>query len=382
MPDNCYTFGIKTNESRSTLKIKEIVNVLEAVAPRDYQEGYDNSGLLTGDPSWEVSGILTSLDCTEKIVEEALNQKANLIVAHHTVIFKGLKSITGKNYVERTVLKAIKHDIAIYAIHTNLDNVHTGVNKKIADKIGLTNLQLLQARTDTLLKLVTFIPPDHVDQVMSRLHNAGAGNIGEYKQCSFRTDGTGTFLPTGSAQPHTGTLNQLEKVNEIRVEVILPTAVQHGVIAALKDAHPYEEVAYYLQPLANSNQEVGAGMMGDLPEPEEPMAFLKRLKDCLQTNCIRHTALVNRPIKKVAVCGGAGSFLLNKAISTGADVFVSADFKYHEFFDADGKITIADVGHYESEQFTKELLAAVLKEKFPNFAINFSKRVTNPISYL
>jgi hypothetical protein len=284
--------------------------------------------------------------------------------------------------VERTIIKAIKEDIAIYAVHTNLDNVSSGVNKKIAEKIGLRNISILSPKKSTLLKLTTFIPTEHVDRVMNALHIAGAGNIGDYKECSFRIKGTGYFKPTGDARPHTGQVNQLEAVNEVRVEVILPTVKEREVLAALKAAHPYEEVAFYLTALENSNQEVGSGMIGELAEPMEPMAFLKRLKLSMKTDCVRHTAVTGNNVSRIAVCGGSGRFLLQEAIRKKADVLVSADFKYHEFFDADGKIIIADVGHYESEQFTPELLAEVLREKFATFAINFSKKVTNPISYL
>ncbi len=364
------------------LKIKDITSHLERWAPPAYQEPYDNCGLLTGDLDWTVSGILVTLDCLEHVVEEAINLNCNLIVAHHPIIFKGLKRLTGKNYVERTVIKAIKNDIAIYAIHTNLDNIYTGVNKIIAEKIGLTGLAILSLKRNTLLKLVTFIPQDETQKVVASLHEAGAGNIGNYEYCSFQIPGQGLFRPTEKAKPHLGTKGQLEKVEENRVEVILPATAEAAVVAALKRAHPYEEVAYYLTPLYNLHQEVGAGIIGNLKEPMEPTDFLTRLKAQMNTACIRHTALPPKAIKKVAVCGGAGSFLLAQARAAGADAYVSADFKYHEFFDAEGEILVADPGHYESEQFTKDLIKDVLERKFPNFAVYFSKSVTNPISYL
>jgi dinuclear metal center YbgI/SA1388 family protein len=362
-------------------KIKEVAGFLETIAPKSYQESYDNSGLLTGNPDWDVKGVLVTLDCTEEVVQEAIDLKVNLIVAHHPIIFKGLKKIIGQNYVERTIIKAIKNDIAIYAIHTNLDNVHRGVNRKIAAKLGLKNIAVLVPRKDTLTKLVTFIPKENTETVLQALHEAGAGNIGNYKNCSFRISGTGTFQPTAEATPHIGSSGNLEKVDEDRVEVIFPAHLETHVISALKKSHPYEEVAYYLSHLENENQEVGSGMIGDLELPEEPIEFLKRLASVMNAECVRHTRLPNRKIGKVAVCGGSGSFLLPKAIAAKADVYVSADFKYHEFFDAEGRIVIADIGHFESEQFTKELLMEVLIEKFSTFAINFSKTVTNPISY-
>jgi dinuclear metal center YbgI/SA1388 family protein len=364
------------------MKVKDITDYLESLAPRAFQESYDNSGLLVGEPGQSLTGILITLDCTEEVVLEAIDKKCNLIIAHHPIIFKGLKKITGSNYVERTVLKAIRNNIALYAIHTNLDNVHTGVNRKIAEKIGLTNLRILVPKMDTLSKLVTFIPTESVESVMNALHQAGAGQIGNYKNCSFRIEGTGTFMPAEGANPHTGKIEEQEMVKETRIEVIFPSYLDGTMIGVLRKAHPYEEVAYYLSGLNNENQEVGSGMVGELIEPLEPIDFLKRLKSNMNLSVVRHTQLLNKKVKKVAVCGGSGSFLLPQAIRSGADFFVTADFKYHEFFDSEGRITIADIGHYESEIFTKELLGELLKEKFPTFAVNFSTIDTNPIRYL
>lgn len=364
-----------------TIKIKDVTSHLETLAPDAYQESYDNSGLITGSPEWAVTGVLVTLDCIEIVVEEAIQQKCNLIIAHHPIVFKGIKRLTGKNYVERTIIKAIKNDIAIYAIHTNLDNVLNGVNHKIAEKIGLSDPKVLAPKPNTLSKLVTFIPKDAVQVVLDALHEAGAGNIGNYKNCSFRTTGTGTFQPSDKATPYVGKAGKLEQVKEIRAELIFPAVLENKIISALKMSHPYEEVAFYLTSLNNSNQEVGSGIIGTLDVSIEPLDFLERLKIVMNTACIRHTALPDRPIKKVAICGGSGSFLLPAAKAFKADAFVSADFKYHEFFDAEGQILIADIGHYESEQFTKDLLKEVLEEKFTNFAVYFSKSVTNPISY-
>jgi dinuclear metal center YbgI/SA1388 family protein len=363
-------------------KIKDVVAYLESLAPASLQEEYDNSGLLTGSPNTDLRGVLVALDCTEDVIEEAISLGCNLIVTHHPIIFKGLKKLTGQNYVERTVIKAIKNDIAIYAIHTNLDNVYLGVNKKIAEVIGLQNLKVLAPKKDTLTKLVTFIPKDSTEVVMTALHQAGAGNIGKYKNCSFLTAGTGRFTPTGGSSPYVGKQNEMETVDEIRAEVIFPGHLEANIMTALRQAHPYEEIAFYLTRLENENQEVGAGMIGELEHAMEPLIFLQHLKRTLNTSCVRYTSPTGKNIKRVALCGGAGSFLLSQAIAKGADAYVSADFKYHEFFDGNGKIMIADVGHYESEQFTKELLVAVIKEKFHTFAIIFSKTITNPISYL
>jgi dinuclear metal center YbgI/SA1388 family protein len=366
----------------AVLRVRDVTDFLETIAPKAYQESYDNSGLLTGSFSSEVTGVLVTLDCTEPVVQEAIDTKCNLIVAHHPIIFRGLKKITGSNYVERTVLKAIRNDISIYAIHTNLDNVHEGVNRKLAEKIGLKNLSILAPKSDVLSKLVTFVPKENTDDVLRGLHAAGAGQVGNYDNCSFKVEGTGTFRPNERANPHLGEALKQEYVQENRLEVIFPAYLEKSVIAALKKNHPYEEVAYYLTGLRNDNQEVGAGMVGEFDTPQEPMEFLQRLKKSMGLSVVRHTRLLDRPVRKVAVCGGSGSFLLPHAIQSGAQAYISADFKYHEFFDAEDKIIIADIGHYESEVYTKELLKEVLTKKFPTFAINFSSTVTNPISYL
>src|SRR5687768_3011762 len=362
--------------------VKDITRHLESLAPPAYQESYDNSGLLTGDPAAEVAAALISLDCTEAVVDEALSRGCNLIIAHHPIIFKGLKRLTGSNYVERTVIKAIRNNIAIYAIHTNLDSVHHGVNQKLCDKVGLVNTRILVPRSQVLTKMVTFVPNEHTGSVLSALYEAGAGQIGNYDNCSFSVEGRGTFRPNEKAKPSVGEKFIQEVVAETRIELIFPSFLERKILAALKESHPYEEVAYYLTSLNNFNQEVGSGMIGELPTPLEPLDFLQRLKISMDLKIIRHTRFLDQPITKVAVCGGAGSFLLPNARQAGAQVYISADFKYHEFFDAEDQIMIADIGHYESEVFTQELLGEVLTKKFPNFAINFSRTVTNPISYL
>ena len=362
-------------------KIKDIINYLETIAPLGYQESYDNAGLITGQKEAELSGILICLDALEGVIDEAIQKHCNLVIAHHPIIFKGLKKINGKNYVERCIIKAIKNDIAIYASHTNLDNVHLGVNRKIAEKIGLTGLKILAPKAGTLQKLVTFIPEANTGELLAALNEAGAGQIGNYKNCSFRVRGTGTFEPNEAANPYIGKQHQLEEVTENRIEVIFPTIKAPAVLRALKQAHPYEEVAYYLQNVENENQETGAGMIGLLEQPMEARDFMDQLKDRMQLSCIRHTRITNKKITKVAVCGGSGSFLLSKALQQGADAYVSADFKYHEFFDAEDRLVIMDIGHYESEVFTKELIYDIIRKKFTNITVNFTEQETNPISY-
>ncbi|WP_259016697.1 Nif3-like dinuclear metal center hexameric protein [Emticicia fluvialis] len=364
------------------MRIKDITNYIERLAPLPYQESYDNAGLIVGSPDENVTGILVTLDSTEDVVEEAIQRGCNLIVAHHPIVFKGIKRLNGKNYIERTVIKAIKNDIAIYATHTNLDNVVDGVSFKIAQKLSLQRVKILAPKTDLLMKLVVFIPVEHTGDLLDALYAAGAGEIGNYSQCSFRVEGKGTFKPGAAADPVIGQSGgPMEEVEENRVEVIFPAYLKNQILAAMRKGHVYEEIAYYLTQLDNRHQEVGSGAVGYLPAPMAPTDFLAYLKQNMQVSVIRHTGLLNKPISKVALCGGAGSFLLGDAIRAGADIFITADYKYHEFFDAENRIIIADIGHYESEQFTKELLKDYICKKFTNFAVHLSETPTNPVQY-
>lgn len=362
-------------------KISDIIAKLEQWAPKSYQESYDNSGLLTGDTNVEATGIIVALDCTEAVVAEAISKGANLIVAHHPIIFGGLKKLTGSSYIERTIIQAIKHDIAIYAIHTNLDNIHTGVNAMIAEKLGLSGLEVLAPKANTLSKLAFFVPEENTQSVLNAVHEAGAGHIGNYSHCAFKVNGKGTFKPNATANPTIGTQNQQEEVSEDRVEVIFPTHLKSRVLQALKTSHPYEEVAYYLNELANDNQEIGSGMIGSLPEALSVEEFLAHLKSSMSLNTIKYTSLDKQKIQRIAICGGSGSFLLRTAMAKGADAFVTADFKYHEFFDGEGKTLIADIGHYESEVFTKDLIGKFLRENFTNIATYLTEVNTNPVKY-
>lgn len=362
------------------MQINQITSYLETFAPLAYQEGYDNAGLIVGNPAADVSGVLITLDATEEVVDEAISSDCNLIIAHHPIVFRGLKKLTGSNYVERTVIRAIQNNIAIYASHTNLDNVLEGVNSHIADRLGLKNKRILAPKSAVLTKIVTFCPTESTDKVLDALHEAGAGNIGNYSRCSFRMAGTGSFQPNEKASPHIGSKNKLEKVNEDRLELIFPSHLQDRIIGTLNQAHPYEEVAYYATSLSNENQEVGSGMIGELETEVEEEEFLALLKKQFTLEVIKYTPFPAK-IKTVAVCGGAGSFLLGKAKQQGAQAFVTADFKYHEFFDAEGKILIADIGHYESEVFTKNLMHRILNQKFTNIALRLSKANTNPVRY-
>ncbi len=362
--------------------IKDIISALEDAAPPAYQESYDNAGLIIGDMTMPCSGVLICLDCIESIVEEAIEKGCNLIIAHHPILFSGIKKLTGKNYIERTLITAIRHGIALYAAHTNLDNMHHGVNFKIAEILGLQNLKILEPKPETLFKLYTFVPKDHTDSVLNALFNAGAGHIGNYSECSYATEGKGTFKAGMQTHPFVGNIEKRHTEDEYKIEVIFPPHLQQGIVKALLSTHPYEEVAYDIIVLQNHNPYIGAGIIGTLSNPMDEKEFLVWLKDTMQTKCIRHTPYIGKKIDTIALCGGAGNFLLQKAIHIGAQVFISGDFKYHQFFDADGKILIADIGHYESEQFTMQLFYDILYKKFPTFALHLTKHNTNPVNYI
>ncbi len=363
------------------MKISAFIKVLSALAPAAWQESYDNTGLLVGNSEADCTGVLCTLDATEAVVLEAVKRGCNMVVAHHPILFSGLKKLNGNNYVERCIITAIKNDVAIYAIHTNLDNLVTGVNAKIADRLGLIDRTTLLEKPNTLLKLATFVPLEQAAQVRAALFSAGAGNIGKYDECSFNVSGTGTYKPGDGSNPFKGSAGELHEEDEVKIEVIFPANLQSVVVSSLLRSHPYEEVAYDVIALANGNREIGSGLAGRLAAPVAEEAFLSMLKREFDLKVIRHTPLLNKPVEKVAVCGGSGSFLIKNAIQAGADVFVTADVKYHEFFDADRKLVIADIGHYESEQYTTELLHEVLQANFPTFAILKSGVQTNPVNY-
>lgn len=364
------------------MQISAITGYLESLAPLAYQESYDNAGLLTGSGSWECTGVLTTLDATEEVVKEAIQKKCNLIVAHHPIIFKGLKGLTGRNYIERTVIAAVKRDIAIYATHTNLDNVVAGgVNGRIGALLGIVRGRPLLPREGVLQKLYCFVPVDHLEAVRAAVFAAGAGNIGGYSECSYAVEGMGTFLAGEDTNPFVGERGSRHAEKEARLEVVLPAHLSGQVVRAMIAAHPYEEVAYDVVALTNTHPDVGSGLVGELLEPMEERAFLERIRETFRVPAIRHTRLTGRPVERVAVCGGAGSFLISRALSTGAQFYITADVKYHEFFDAGEGMVIADIGHFESEQFTVDLLFKVLREKFRNFAILKSEIKTNPVNY-
>lgn len=363
------------------MKINEVISVLEAAAPPSLQESYDNAGLITGSPEWTCTGILCSLDATEAVVREAIDKKCNLVVAHHPIIFGGLKKINGKNYVEQTIITAIKNDIAIYAIHTNLDNMQDGVNGMMAKKLGLQQTRILAPKAATLKKIVTFVPEAQADMLREALFAAGAGRIGDYTGCSFNAAGTGTFRPGDEARPFAGEKGKWHQEPEIKMEMIFEAHLEGKMIATLRAAHPYEEPAFDILSLSNPHPERGSGLVGELAANWEEARFLALLKEVFGTPVLRHSALRGQPIRKVAICGGAGSFLIVNALSAGVDAYITSDLKYHEFFDANDRLLLVDVGHYESEQYTMDLLQELLAQKFRTFAVLKTAVKTNPVHY-
>lgn len=364
------------------MKLKEITSYIESIAPLSYQEDYDNAGLIIGNPDLELTGVLITIDVTEEVVDEAISKKTNLILAHHPIMLSGIKKITGKNYTERIVQKAIKNDIAIYAAHTNLDSIWGGVSSKIADKLKLINQKVLSPVTNQLCKLVYFVPKAQAEETRKAVFEAGAGTIGDYNSVSFNSEGKGMFLPGENANPFVGEKGEIHIEDELRIEIIFPKYLKNIITNALIKAHPYEEVAYDIYSLENEFNRLGYGIVGDLEKEEDELLFMEFVKNVFDAKCIRHTELLKKPIKRVAVCGGSGSFLLKNAIKENADIFISGDFKYHQFFDADNKILIADIGHFESEQVTKELFYELLMKKFPKFAVRLTEINSNPINYL
>ena len=371
------------------MTIRDVANYLEEIAPLQYAEDFDNVGLLVGNYQTKVSGILVTLDTLEETVDEAIAQECNLIVSFHPIIFGGLKKLNGTNYVERVVVKAIKNDIAIYTTHTALDNSKVGVSAKMCEVLGLQNTRILIPKKHIVKKLTTYVPKAEAEHLRNKLFEAGAGTLGNYTEASFNVDGIGTFKANEDANPSVGKKHTQHQEEETCIQVIFESKDESAIVNALLNNHSYEEVAYQIVSTENAHQNVGMGMVGELPEAMSETDFLNYTKMIFKTGCIRHSALRNKNIQKVAVLGGSGSFAISNAIGQKADAYISADFKYHDFFKAEGKILLADVGHYESEQFTKSLLVEYLTKKITSFAprllkgkIVLSERSTNPIYYL
>jgi dinuclear metal center YbgI/SA1388 family protein len=364
------------------MNLKEIISVLEKTAPPVLQESYDNSGLLIGDADEPVRKALITLDVTDHVIDEAVSSGCDLIIAHHPLIFKGLKKLTGSSQTERLVVRLIRENIAVYAMHTNLDNVDSGVNYKLATVLGLGHLQILSAGAGSLKKLVTFCPVDHSEKVREAMFLAGAGHIGDYDSCSYNLTGVGTFRGLEGTDPFVGQKGELHVEPETRIETIVPDYRLDAVVSSMMQAHPYEEVAYDIYPLDNTDPKTGAGMMGELESPVSALEFLKQVKKTLSSKALKYSGPLDGKIKKVAVCGGSGAFLIGTAFRSGADIFVTGDVKYHDYFEFAGKMIVADAGHYETEQFTKALIHDILKKKFPTFALQISEVNTNPVKVL
>ena len=362
--------------------VQDVINHLHDLAPLAYAEDFDNVGLLVGDKNQSVSGILVTLDTLEAVVDEAIEKNCNLIVSFHPIIFKGLKKITGKTYVERVVIKAIQYNIAIFSIHTALDNAIEGVNSIICDRLGLKNKNILIPQKGTIKKLQTYVPKSNAEALRLALFSAGAGSIGNYKSCSFNAEGKGTYIGNENSNPVIGKKGELHTENETAISVTYSKHLESKVLKALFEAHPYEEVAYEITTLENTNQHIGIGMIGELENEMDELDCLKFIKDKMHTECVRHSKLLKKSIKRIAVLGGSGSFAIAAAKAANADLLVTSDLKYHDFFTAESDIVLADIGHYESEQFTKSFLVDYLSKKITNFAIILSKTNTNPIKYL
>lgn len=364
------------------MKIKEIISVLEEMAPLAYAEDFDNVGLLVGNQDDEATGVLVCHDALENVIDEAISKKCNFIVCFHPILFSGLKKITGKNYVERAVLKAIKNDIAIYAVHTALDNHQNGVNKIFCDALGLKNTKVLIPKENFIQKLVTYTIPENHQKLRNALFDAGAGNIGNYENCSFNSQGIGSYQGNENSNPEIGERGEFVETTEIKIEVTFEKHLQGKILKALFSNHVYEEVAYEIYNLENSHQNIGLGMIGELETEMPEKDFLQFVKNKMKSDGIRHSEYLGKPIRKVAVLGGSGSFAIKKAIQAGADTFLTADLKYHQFYEAENQILLADIGHYESERYTKNYIVEYLTKKIPNFAIILSEENTNPVKYL
>jgi dinuclear metal center YbgI/SA1388 family protein len=363
------------------MTIKSLYPILEELAPLGYAEDFDNVGLIIGQPDLVISGILVCHDALEEVVQEAIEKKCNLIVCFHPILFNGLKKITGKTYVERAVMKALKNDIAIYALHTALDNHQWGVNHIFCETLGIKNPKMLVEKQNYIQKLVVFTPADHADKLRHALFSAGAGQIGNYDHCSFSSTGTGSYRGNENSNPVIGAKNELVETAEVKIEVTFEKHLQNQIISAMKANHVYEEVAYEIYSLENKHQNIGLGMIGNLEIELSENDFLNLIKQKLDLSLIKHSKKRLLPIKKVAVLGGSGSFAISQAIALGADAFLTADLKYHQFYEAENRLLLVDVGHYESEKFTKNIIFDYLKKKITNFAVVLSEIDTNPVKY-
>jgi dinuclear metal center YbgI/SA1388 family protein len=336
------------------MKIKDIARNIEAWAPTALAESYDNVGLLVGDPEAEATGVLINLDVTEALIDEAKALGINMIVTHHPIWFTGIKRLIGDSYVSRIILKAIKADIALYACHTNLDNVQTGVNRMIGERMGITDMRILSAKREQLLQLVVYAADDALVLLTEAIRAAGGRNLHSISL------GDGV---------------------QGRLECIVPAYFKSTVLQALRQVQPGVEPVFHLMPTLDSDVETGSGMIGNLPQALPKADFLAMVKERFGCGGIRYADAPKELIGRVAWCGGAGSFLIGNAIGARADAFVTGDITYHKFFDNEDKLLLLDIGHHESEQFTSNLLHAHLSKSFPTFAVRLSDIKTNPVKY-
>lgn len=364
------------------MKISDITSAIEEYAPLSLQESYDNSGMQVGDKRWEATGALLCVDVTEDIVDEAIENGINLIISHHPLLFKGIKTLTGSNYIERCIIKAASNDIAIYSAHTNMDNATKGVSCRMAEKLGLENITALASVSGMMMKITVFVPETHADTVRSALFSAGAGMIGNYDSCSYNMAGYGTFRARQGANPYCGEIGELHHENETRIEAVFPSYKKYEVVRQMQKAHPYEEPAYDIIKLENPIKNTGAGAIGELMCPMDEVDFLERIKSVFHCGILKHSALTGKKVRRVAMCGGSGSFLIEEAIRAEADVYITAEIGYHDYFRAEGDILLVDAGHYETEQYTKDIFCDIITKKFPTFAIHYTKVGMNPVNYL
>lgn len=364
------------------MKISDITSAIEEYAPLSLQENYDNSGMQVGDKHWEATGALLCVDVTEDVVDEAIENGVNLIISHHPLLFKGIKSLTGSNYIERCIIKAVSNDIAIYSAHTNMDNADKGVSYRMAEKLGLENITSLSPISGMLMKISVFVPESHAEAVRSAIFSAGAGMIGNYDSCSYNMAGYGTFRAKEGANPYCGEIGELHCEDEVRIEAVFPSYKKDEVVRRMQKAHPYEEPAYDIIRLENNIKNTGSGAIGELMCPMDEVDFLERIKSIFRCGMLKHSALTGNKIRRVAMCGGSGSFLINEAMKAGADVYITAEIGYHDYYRAEGDILLVDAGHYETEQCTKDIFCDIITKKFPTFAVHYSKVGMNPVNYL
>ena len=364
------------------VKVKDILREIEHYAPLPLQEGFDNAGVQVGDVNQHATGVLLCLDVTEEVLDEAIEMGCNLIISHHPLAFKSFKSLTGSNYIERCMMKACKYDLVVYAAHTNLDNAVGGVNYRFAELIGLQNVRILSPQKGALLKLVTFVPEAYAEIMRNTLFNAGAGSIGNYDACSYNLHGEGTFRANAGCNPFCGEIGEVHVEKEVRMEMILPAFKKTAVTRALLSVHPYEEPAFDFYSLSNTWEQAGSGVVGELPAEEDELSFLLRIKALFNVGCVKHSPFTGKSIREVAICGGSGAFLIKDAIAYGADVFITGEAKYNDFYDVEDQILLAVIGHYESEICTKDIFYNIISKKFPTFAVHFSNVNSNPVKYL